>query len=151
MALTSLLGSLLFPFRPGPLTPRPLLVAHRIVAAARDLSVHLVERARNVFRDVRDFYVAEDVLEFRGNAVAPGNGLTERNCFANHLEIGAAGSAELQIRSRFRSALRTKHDRSPFRGALSGRFRREQSNINYAGRVRMVQPKARDFHRGRVA
>src|SRR5258708_39845515 len=126
MALQAMLRSLLFPVMPGPIMPRPLLDAHRVVAAARDLSVHLVERARNVFRDVRDFDVAEDVLEFRGNAVAPGNGLTERNCFANHLEIGAAGSAELQIRSRFSGALRTEHDRSPFRGALSGCFRWEQ-------------------------
>ena len=96
MALASLLGSLLFPFMPGrPLTPRPLLAAHRVVVAARDLSVHPVERARNVFRDVRDFDVAEDVFEFRGDAVASGNRFAERNCFANHLEISTAGSAKL--------------------------------------------------------
>ena len=96
MALASLLGSLLFPFMPGrPLTPRPLLAAHRVVVAARDLSVHPVERARNVFRDVRDFDVAEDVFEFRGDAVASGNRFAERNRFANHLEISTAGSAKL--------------------------------------------------------
>jgi len=96
MALASLLGSLLFPFMPGrPLTPRPLLAAHRVVVAARDLSVHPVERARNVFRDVRDFDVAEDVFKFRRDAVASGNRFAERNCFANHLEISTAGSAKL--------------------------------------------------------
>ena len=84
---------------PGPIMPRPLLAAHRVVVAPRDLPVHLVERARNVFRDVRDFDVAEDVFDFRGNAVASGDRFAQRNCFANHLEISAAGPAKLQIRS----------------------------------------------------
>jgi len=44
---------------------------------------------------VRDFDVAEDVFEFRGDAVASGNRFAERNCFANHLEISTAGSAKL--------------------------------------------------------
>ena len=94
MALPSLLCSLLFPFRPPPGTPR-LLAPHWVVVTARDLPVHLVERARNIFGDVRDFDVAEDVLEFRGDAVASGNRFAERNCFANHLEISTAGSAKL--------------------------------------------------------
>src|SRR6266850_6991579 len=98
MSLASLLGGLLFPPMPGPLTPRPLQAAHRVVVAARDLPVHPVERARNVFGDVRDLDVAEDVFEFRGNAVAPGNRLTERNCLANHFEISATRSAKLEIR-----------------------------------------------------
>src|SRR5580765_1743238 len=99
MVLPSLLGSLLFPFMPGPLRPRPLLAAHWVVATARDFSVHFVESARNVVGDVRDLDVAEDVLEFSRDAVAPGDRLAERNCFANHLEISATRSAKLQIRS----------------------------------------------------
>ncbi|SRR5216684_4042486 len=68
-----------------------------VIRAARDLSVHLVEGARNIFRDVRDFDIAEDVFEFRGNTVASGDRFAERDCFANHFEIGPAGSTELQV------------------------------------------------------
>src|SRR5260370_34910258 len=111
MALPALLCSLLFPCMPGPIMPRPLLDAHRVIVAPRDLPVHLVERARNALRDVRDFDVAEDVFEFRGDAVASGNRFAERNCLSHHLAISAAGSANLQIRTCVRAALGTKQDR----------------------------------------
>ena len=57
--------------------------------AARDLSVHLVERARNLVGDVRDLDVAEYVFEPGGDAIASGNRFAERDGFANHFKISA--------------------------------------------------------------
>ena len=84
MAFASPLGRLLSSATPGadPLTPALL--------AARDFAVHPVHRARDIFGNVRDLDVAEYVFEFRGDAVAAGNRLAERDGFANHFQIRAA-------------------------------------------------------------
>src|SRR5712692_683497 len=136
MAFAPLRGGFRFPFM-----SRPRLAAHRAFTAARDFSVHLVERARNVFGDVRDLDVAEYVFELCGDAVAAGNRFAERDGLADHPKISATRSAILQILRRLSTALGTVHDRSPLHGALSGCFCREQSNFYYARWLLVVQTK----------
>src|SRR5258708_16634203 len=101
MALTALLGSFFFSTAPSPLTeirlapgPNPLSV---IIFTARDLRLHLIQCARDVFSDMGNLDVAENVFELRRYAVASGNRLAERNGFADHFKVRATGPAELEF------------------------------------------------------
>src|SRR5881398_1631809 len=94
VTLATLLGRLFFADAAGPVAK--LFPASRaypfamITSAARDLCFHSIESARDVFGDVRDLYVAENIFELGRNAVASGDRFTERHSLANYLQIGAA-------------------------------------------------------------
>src|SRR6266849_9237596 len=108
MALTPLLRRFLFRFPPR-------LVTGWIIRAAHDLTIHLIHRARDLFSDLFELEVLHHVFDLGGDTVAAGNRLTERDCFANHLEVRAACPTIFEIRAGLCAALGTVHDRSPFR------------------------------------
>src|SRR2546429_2686938 len=117
MPLATLLRRFLFPGAPDPVAKLfPASGAHplaMITGVARDLCFHSIESARNVFGDVRDFDVAENVFELRRDAVASGDRFAERDRFADYSQICAAGTAELKFLRRLGAALWTKHSASP--------------------------------------
>src|SRR2546423_1733197 len=108
MIFAALFGSLL-PAHPGLRRPLRRELAGR--RSAQYLFIHSLQGTRHFLGDVFQLEALNHLFElWQGTAIAASNRLAERECLANHLEIGAAGAAILEAGSGFCAALRAIHN-----------------------------------------
>src|SRR5688572_4054326 len=105
MLLTTLLRGFFYSLATCSL-PMPFTM---IFGGVGDFLFYLFHGARHFIADLFDLQVRDQVFDFRRHAVTARNRFAERDGLANHAQIRATHAAELQIRRRFSSALRTEH------------------------------------------
>src|SRR5438132_14371479 len=107
MIFAALFGRLSFAY-PGVRRPCGGKVPRR--RGAKYLFIHSVQGARHFLGDVLQLEALDNLSDlWQRTAIAAGNGLAQRECLADHFEIGAAYTAILQTGSGFCAALRTIH------------------------------------------